>query len=67
MKKALKIQMQIKNKMKFSRIYLLIELYCNLNLIADGKKRYTLKHKAHEHSLYNWPIGDELIAKPKPK
>lgn len=53
-------KMQIKIEMKFSRNHLLIEIYCDLILIADGKKQYTLKHKTHEHTLLNWPIGDEF-------
>lgn len=29
---------------QFCRYNLLIEIYCDLNLIADGRKLYTLKH-----------------------
>lgn len=38
--------------MKFCRNNLLIEIYCDLNLIADRRKQYTLKHIhiVHTHS-----------------
>lgn len=43
------------NQMNFCRNHLLIEIYCDLNLIADGRKQNT-----HTHTHYpNWPIDEK--------